>query len=589
MGVSGKHLLVLACLVFFSESVLSLEVNGIVFPNGLTAEPGQEIQGYFPGYVTQTSHPMNNFFECYTYAYPGDKLISFDWNNLMIWSAKIQPVLISSNYSQHTCQWSYPGADFSISKNQTKGGAVQLDYKLNGVSKASIGVYFKTKPVTLHDYAGLWRNAPFYINFFPSSESTIIKFTSFNYVGSNYYGTSAFINVDGNNELAFYSFDNDNVSEEPKRIFVALDSNAPLIDFNSLSEWQKQAFDFNFNVSDSLSGLKEVKYRIDGNEWLVFTGNASIQISTDGNHLIEFKAVDFAGNESNASTFLALDRIAPRISVNLAEGQDINSFGYSLNGSFFDGHSGVKSLRVFVDGNEFNSAMPDGIWLSDINFSGNGLHEIIIKALDFAGNEIIIDFNISVSIAETIVEASSPENQDTNLQNNNSATIQETVLENSLNEAEQESQSTVQNIQPINSLSSQPTNSFGSASGSIGNSSGGYSSNVSIKAQNIEAFEEPETSGEFALPGDDTSSGDLLSDLNALLEGDEEKAVEESNELFVEQDEVIKEKNNATGFLALNAWNFSKGVNELVNVGRLFSFVSNPVLFLVSLIWALVV
>lgn len=432
----------------------------------------------------------------------------------------------------------------------------------------------------MHDYDGLWHNTPFYVSFIPFSESAGIKFTSFNFVGVERTGSKAFIDLDGNNELVFYSVDDNGVVEEPKKIFVALDSNAPLIDFNSLSGWQKQAFDFNFSVSDSLSGLKEASYRVDGNEWLAFFGQASMQMNTDGNHLIEFKAVDFAGNESNASTFLALDRIAPGISVNLAEGQDINSFDYSLNGSFFDEHSGVESLSVFVDGNEFNSVMLDGNWFSDINFSGNGLHEILVNAVDFAGNEKTLDFNVSVLVIEA--EASNQENQDANLQDSNSSNSESDVVPEPINEVKQENQSSVQEIQS--------TSSFDSAgSSSSGSSGSGFSGSVSSKK---------------AVKAEDNSSAEITKDSNESVEVEVVRPVDENvlrdlNSSGVEEimayalaDEVDVNQGvevMPVGFVSLNSFDFfefaglvlERTINGVEWVGDVTLFTGNKLTLLI--------
>lgn len=88
-----------------------------------------------------------------------------------------------------------------------------------------------------------------------------------------------------------------------------VDNTLPVITTNAgnYATWQNQDFNVIFNVTDN-SGITINEYSIDNSSWQV---GSNIMITTDGNHFIQFKATDLAGNIARWQGYVLLDKIGP--------------------------------------------------------------------------------------------------------------------------------------------------------------------------------------------------------------------------------------------------------------------------------------
>ena len=141
---------------------------------------------------------------------------------------------------------------------------------------------------------------------------------------------------------------------------------------------------------DTISGVKQIYYRIDSTKWIAYQPNTSIPLAglTDGNHILEFYAVDNVNNKESIQTFkFYLDKTAP---ITIA---DILGDKFIVNDKVFfsgrtklkltsvDNKAGVKAVFYSIDGGEFKK-YTEPIYLP----STPGWHEVVYFAVDSTEN-----------------------------------------------------------------------------------------------------------------------------------------------------------------------------------------------------------
>lgn len=133
-------------------------------------------------------------------------------------------------------------------------------------------------------------------------------------------------------------------------------------------------------ASDALSGLAEVRGRVNGGAWQ----SLPFDLTDEGVHAVEIEAEDEAGNLTRESLTIRIDRTAPTIepSVPAADGKNgwyVSPFEVSY--STDDNLSGVRSSAWRVNGGDWQSGTPQ--------IDGEGEITLDIRAVDEAGNERI--------------------------------------------------------------------------------------------------------------------------------------------------------------------------------------------------------
>jgi hypothetical protein len=140
-------------------------------------------------------------------------------------------------------------------------------------------------------------------------------------------------------------------------------------------------------AEDGSAGVKEIVYYIDNEPKQKYS--TPIKLEKQGFHVINYYAIDNAGNQSPEQSFVVnVDTIKP--TVEIMESQPFVNVGekkFARVGTSFkviakDGESGIAKVLVKVDGaTEF---VP---YVEDLTFSTSGEHKIEAKAIDNVGNE----------------------------------------------------------------------------------------------------------------------------------------------------------------------------------------------------------
>jgi len=158
--------------------------------------------------------------------------------------------------------------------------------------------------------------------------------------------------------------------------------------------WNRSSVTVSLKAIDSDSGVNATFYRIGtSGSWLKYS--YPLVFSSDGNYTVQFYSRDSSGNnETVRNIIFKIDRTAPTLTINQTAGLEatVDHVLISWNGS--DATSGIDHFEVSIDGGAFVSV---GTNMSH-NFSGlaDGTHNITIRAIDVAGNEV--DRTIQVTV-----------------------------------------------------------------------------------------------------------------------------------------------------------------------------------------------
>ena len=153
--------------------------------------------------------------------------------------------------------------------------------------------------------------------------------------------------------------------------------------------------------SDSGSGILGYQYRIDGQGWSSISDALTYIFTTvvNGNHTVDVRAIDLAGNDFETSVTFNVDTVPPILTITgPMEGLNTNSTTVSVFWSGSDATSGIKGYQYKIDTGSY-SALSLGL---THDFAGltDGPHTVYIKAFDNADNSETAVFHC---IVDTVV------------------------------------------------------------------------------------------------------------------------------------------------------------------------------------------
>jgi parallel beta-helix repeat protein len=154
----------------------------------------------------------------------------------------------------------------------------------------------------------------------------------------------------------------------------------------SPSIWYKSNVTFNLLIHDYYSGVNLTAYRIDGAAWNLEDWhklNISFDL-TDGIHSVEYYTIDNASNTgSTKSLIIRIDTVDPNLEITSAAGT-YKSANVTISWNSSDNISGIARYEIVVDGRpaivEYNGTSSTVLELA------NGVHTVIVRAIDVAGN-----------------------------------------------------------------------------------------------------------------------------------------------------------------------------------------------------------
>ncbi len=162
-------------------------------------------------------------------------------------------------------------------------------------------------------------------------------------------------------------------------------------------------------AEDSISGVQQIYYSVD-NEAKQEYKNQPIKFEKSGFHVINYYAVDNAGNVSQENSYIInVDNVKP--TVDIKESMPyimINNKVYAKKETVFtltaaDGQSGIKQILVKKDGE--TDFVP---YVEPLTFGTSGDHVIEAKSIDNVGNESDIKkvmFSNDIKAPNTVIKA----------------------------------------------------------------------------------------------------------------------------------------------------------------------------------------
>lgn len=173
-------------------------------------------------------------------------------------------------------------------------------------------------PVTTHNYSndGVWVSNNVLIRLTATDEGTAgLKETRYRInSGQEVVGTRIDIKTAGIYYVSFWSIDNADNEELPHHeIVVKLDKTPPVSsdDYSHVGEWFTVGQTVTLSGSDTLSGLRDIMFKINGGVTQVY--DAPIFINTEGANSLVYWADDFSGNEESPqnTVIIQIDQSPP--------------------------------------------------------------------------------------------------------------------------------------------------------------------------------------------------------------------------------------------------------------------------------------
>jgi hypothetical protein len=166
---------------------------------------------------------------------------------------------------------------------------------------------------------------------------------------------------------------------------VRIDTTAPT-NQTDVSDGQWTTADYHVLVKavDGGSQLAEVQWRIDGGPWLNGPSGSQADVTGSGDHTLETRGVDVAGNTSVPRLdHVRIDRIAPTNTTAPAPGAPVVGTSYSVPVTGTDTPSSVARIEWRVDGGQIHS----GASGTQATVTGHGIHTLETRVVDQAGND----------------------------------------------------------------------------------------------------------------------------------------------------------------------------------------------------------
>ena len=252
-----------------------------------------------------------------------------------------------------------------------------------------------TPPVTQSNAPSNWVNHSVTVTLTTTDNLAGVDKTYYRVDGGswNLYSNGITISTEGNHTLEFYSVDNAGNIENVKTAYVKIDLTAPqtqVISNYNWGSWTNGTVYFKFNATDSLSGIKEIYWKVDNGSWNTYDGN-EISYSIEGNHTLYFYAVDNAGNEEKVhSVNILIDKSKPSLTFNPNETNWINR-DVNITLISTDSLSGIKSVYYEVvssnaacDNSGYTPIKPN----TTITLTQSGEWKVCAYAIDNAGNRV---------------------------------------------------------------------------------------------------------------------------------------------------------------------------------------------------------
>jgi hypothetical protein len=200
--------------------------------------------------------------------------------------------------------------------------------------------------------------------------------------GAGPSGSAVTINQPGATVIETTAVDNAGNTSEPKTRTVYYDPDAPTVSADCDNGWYNQPRTCTITAADQLSGVDRIEWQLDGGAWVE---GSQVTIATAGMHVLNFRAVDAAGNTSATGTRnIGIDPYAPADTSTCPSGWQTAPVTCTVQGADTGG-SGVAGVHWRFNGIE-QPGSPSANNPTHVTINAEGITRVSTGITDGAGN-----------------------------------------------------------------------------------------------------------------------------------------------------------------------------------------------------------
>ncbi len=273
------------------------------------------------------------------------------------------------------------GSAFTVSGD----GEHQVEYRStdqagNREAARSARVRIDARPpeTTLSGADDAWHAEDVALTLTASDAGSGVAATEYRVDGGPWTEGSAFtVSGDGEHQVEYRSIDQAGNREAARSARVRIDARPPETTLSGADDaWHAEDVALTLTASDAGSGVAATEYRVDGGPW---TEGSAFTVSGDGEHQVEYRSTDQAGNrEAARSARVRIDARPPETTLSGAD-DAWHAEDVALTLTASDAGSGVAATEYRVDGGPWTEG-------SAFTVSGDGEHQVEYRSTDQAGN-----------------------------------------------------------------------------------------------------------------------------------------------------------------------------------------------------------
>jgi peptidoglycan/xylan/chitin deacetylase (PgdA/CDA1 family) len=168
------------------------------------------------------------------------------------------------------------------------------------------------------------------------------------------------------------------------------------------------------DATDAMSGVTSVIFKLDGSPVATDTAppyewNWDTSVSGDGQHTLVARALDNAGNSSEATVTVTVDNSPPDVAIANPTSGSVVKGAVAVRADAADAVSGINSVIFKLDGSPVaTDTVPPYEWSWDTSVSDDGQHTLVARALDNAGNSSEATVTVTVDNSPPDVAIANP-------------------------------------------------------------------------------------------------------------------------------------------------------------------------------------
>ena len=171
--------------------------------------------------------------------------------------------------------------------------------------------------------------------------------------------------------------------------------------------WNTPTVRITWTSSDATTSVFDYRIRVGSGSWVSGITDLFANVTFTGNQTVILQARDLAGNVQQAVVYFTIDTEAPTLSIiNPVEGYFLNVSWVNLTWSGTDAISAIGSYQVLIDGGNWSEMQSASF--RNITGLADGPHTAQVKAIDLAGNEIVVSVSFIVDTTAPTVEIIAP-------------------------------------------------------------------------------------------------------------------------------------------------------------------------------------